>query len=67
MRNILAYLAGGLILASFVGLVITGGLLDAPHSPIMPGALAGLASVCTLAAGGLLAQIYERGRKSCSK
>lgn len=67
MRNIIAYLAGGLILGGFALLVVFGGMLDAPSTPAGPAALVGVIAVCVFGLGGWLANYYERRRWYCSR
>lgn len=63
MRNLVGILGAALILLGLAMLVVTGGMLDTPHSPIGPALLMGIATMAVFYAGGLLAQIYERGRE----
>lgn len=62
MRNIVAYVACGLVIAGFALLVVFCGMLDAPEAPLGPAVLMGIAALCTMGAGSALANLYERGR-----
>lgn len=62
MRNIVAYVACGLVIAGFALLVVFCGMLDAPEAPIGPAVCMGVAAISTMGAGAALANLYERGR-----
>lgn len=62
MRNLIAFIAGGLILIGFFLLLLFGGMLDTPDIPIGPAVCMGVAAISTMGAGAALANLYERGR-----
>lgn len=62
MRNLLGIIAAILIFASVLLMIITGGILDTPHSPISAAMPYAIATVITMVAGGIMANLYERGR-----
>lgn len=62
MRNIIGIFAVVLLFVSVILLIITGGILDAPHAPIMDAIPYAIATVVTMTAGGILANLHERGR-----
>lgn len=67
MRNIIGYVAVGLIIVGFFLLLVTGGMLDAPNASIGPAALVGVLAVSVFGLGTWMANYYERGRKDCSR
>lgn len=62
MRNLIAFIAGGLMFVGLFLLLLFGGMLDTPGAPIGPAVCMGVAAISTMGAGAALANLYERGR-----
>ena len=62
MRNLIAIIAAILLLAGAVALLMCCGMLDTPGYPIGPAIVMGIISIALSGAGGLLANLYERGK-----
>lgn len=62
MRNIIGILGVVFLFAGAILLLITCGILDAPHAPIGPAIPYAIAAIAVTGVSGILINLYERGR-----